>query len=298
MPKTLTELTKEHIAQIPNHNDKWLKIGFSTEPADFERATVAITACYKLIGLAAPKFYYVASPNLCNRVGVEAVKKLHGDNSPATADELREGANNDRGGQFWAGWCAYISFFRDVMGWEDDSLAKFALDEEITKTCGRVWWHEEVCVVSDRPTKILRDAEHRLHSITEPAIQYRNGWSLSFVHGVSIPNEWVTDRQNLDPKLALTWRNIEQRRAVAEIVGWRQVLKHCKATQVSSDSFGTLLEVELPDSDGPSRFVQVMCGTGREFVLAVPATVTSAREGVAWSYGLDSAELYAPEVRT
>jgi hypothetical protein len=42
--------------------------------------------------------------------------------------------------------------------------------------------------------------------------------------------------------------------------------------------------------------LRVRCGTGREFVLAVPPTVLSAREANAWTYGL-SPEEYQLEAR-
>jgi hypothetical protein len=185
---------------------------------------------------------------------------------------------------------------RDILGWEDPSLKVFAIDEVLTKSCGWVWWHEDVLVISDRPKEIHRDAANLLHSITGPAISYRDGWSLYYVHGVAVPADWIELKAKLDPRMALTWENIEQRRALAEIIGWDRVLQQTEAKEIQRDEFGILLEVNLPQAAG-AKFVRVRCGTGRDFVLPVPQDIKSAHAAVAWTYGVNVLE-YAPEVRT
>ena len=105
--------------------------------------------------------------------------------------------------------------------------------------------------------------------------------------------EWIEKRAELDPKVALTWGNVEQRRAAAEIVGWGRVLEHVSAHVVDADAnpyIGTLLLADLPDSPG-SAFLRVKCATGREFVLSVPAEMKTAREANAWSFDLQPGEL-------
>lgn len=79
-------------------------------------------------------------------------------------------------------------------------------------------------------------------------------------------------------EIALTWENIEQRRAAAEIVGWHRVLEQLDARTIDEDvdpQVGRLVEVDLPDADR-ERFVVVQCGTGRTFALPVPPTMQTA----------------------
>jgi len=117
-------------------------------------------------------------------------------------------------------------------------------------------------------------------------------------HGVSIPAEWVTGKPPSATE-ALTWANVEQRRAAAEIVGWATILDQLKAKVIDKDpdpQIGTLLEVDLPDA-GKERFLSIVCGTGRRFALPMPREIKTARAGNAWSYGLSPEEL-RPEVRT
>ena len=99
--------------------------------------------------------------------------------------------------------------------------------------------------------------------------------------------------------MALKWENIEQRRAACEILGWSKILSALNAKVIHKDpdpSIGTLLEAELPDS-GVERFLQVRCGTGRDFVIPVPNEIQTARQGNAWTYGIEPDQL-KPEVRT
>ncbi len=206
--------------------------------------------------------------------------------------------SNDRGGAFWSGWGAYISFFRDVCDWRDPILEKFAIDEALAESCGWVWWHENVLAISDRPSILRRDAEGRLHCETGPSIAYRDGWALHYWHGVAIPDEWLTSKKP-SAQEALTWKNVEQRRAAAEIVGWANILQALDAKVIDKDDdeeIGTLLEANIPDS-GPERFLRVKCGTGRSFCLPVPREVETAHAANAWSYGLDRLS-FKPEVRT
>ena len=55
MPNRITRLTPEQTARIPEWVEKWVAIGLSTEPVDFDRATAAALACYDTAGLRRPR---------------------------------------------------------------------------------------------------------------------------------------------------------------------------------------------------------------------------------------------------
>jgi hypothetical protein len=214
--------------------------------------------------------------------------------------QVGSGVNNNRGGAFWASWGAYISFMRDVLGWRGDTLERFSVDEDLIKSCGWVWWHEDILAISDRPCEIHRDAQGRLHCETGPAIAYRDGWCIHSWHGVVVPAEWVEAKGALTAKDAITWKNIEQRRAACEIVGWPRILSELNARTINKHKdpqVGELVEVDLPDV-GRERFLRVHCGTGREFALPVPRKMKTAIAAQAWTWGLSPKEFSIPEVRT
>jgi hypothetical protein len=186
------------------------------------------------------------------------------------------------------------------MGWENETITeRFKIDEDLAKSCGWVWWHENILAISDRPSEIHSDQDGRLHGEKGPSIAYRDGWSLYHWHGVSIPAEWVTGKPPT-AKEALTWTNVEQRRAAAEIVGWSNILAELNPRVIDEDGdeeIGTLLEADIPDS-GAERFLQVRCGTSRIFCLPVPREMKTALEANLWTYGLENDRSFIPEVRT
>ena len=95
--------------------------------------------------------------------------------------------------------------------------------------------HEEFCLVSDFPELIKTDAESRPHCENGPSHRWRDGWSLYHWHGVKIPAEWVEDKASLTAGVALTWANIEQRRAACEILGWEKILQELNARTIDKD---------------------------------------------------------------
>jgi len=318
--KKITSLTEEQASQMKGWADKWIDIGLSTEPADFELAKDAAMRAYDLIGTPRPATVLTASsPYAATLAGAIAVSKLSllkdvaQPISKETTDVLIKQVPSKKREDFkdvlynsgisslWAGFASFATFFRDVCGLDDEVFLKnLQVNEDLVRSCGWTWWHEEVVVISDRPEFIKRDDEGRLHGETGPSIQYRDGWSLYHWHGVAIPKEWVTSNKP-SAREALKWPNIEQRRCACEIIGWANILAELKSRVIDRDDdveIGTLLEVNLPDS-GKERFLQVQCGTGRTFAIPVPPTVKTALEANAWTYGLeDVLNQFKPEVRT
>jgi len=156
---------------------------------------------------------------------------------------------------------------------------------------------EVICV--EQPC--LHISENRLHREDGPAVYWPSGESYYFWRGVQVPGEWISDKKSLTASLALTWDNIEQRRCACEIIGWARILAELDATVIDHDDdphVGDLVEVNLPDV-GRERFLRVLCGTGREFAIPVPPSITTAIGGQAWTYGYDDPKSFRkPEVRT
>ena len=222
-----------------------------------------------------------------------------GDSVRASASE---GANNYGVDQFWAGWAAYVSFLREACGLELSAEISERADvyDALVKSCGWTWWHENVLAISDRPKEIHRDTAGRLHNPVGPSISYRDDWALHHWHGVTIPAEWTTKDHGLTAASALSWKNIEQRRAACEIIGWDNILGQLSAKTIDADKdpmIGTLVQVTIEGR--PENFLRVTCGTGRPFALPVPPDMKSALEANAWTYGYDDANNFKkPEVRT
>jgi hypothetical protein len=202
-------------------------------------------------------------------------------------------------GQHDANWLAFYEFFRVVCGLTDQTEKLNGLTA-LARSAGWAIPHANVCWVSERHQLLARNPEGRLHSLGGPAVLYPDGWAIYAVNGTRVPSEWIEKKGELDAKTALTWQNIEQRRAAAEILGWGRILQELQPRSIDKDPdphIGELLEVDLPDSPG-ERFLRVKCGTGREFVLPVSRESRTALEANARTYRVDPSEYKNLEVRT
>ena len=335
----ITSITPEQAARFGEWSERWIEIGLSTEPADFDAATDAALRAYQAANLNRPMIVLrMGSPYAATIGGVIALAMLKETSQvrsqvrsqvwsqvasqvasqvesqvasqvgPQVASQVRPVTNNLYHGSFYASWGAYVSFMRDVLGWDDPVLEKFAIEEELIKSCGWVWWHENVCVISDRPSIINRDAEGRLHCENGPSIAYRDGWALHHWHGVSVPLHWIEKRADLDPNEVIKTENTEQRAAGAEIVGWPKMLSVLKARIINdsgSPDIGQLIELELPGLQTAGRFLKAVCPRNGIIVEGVPRIsdidglpIDTALAAQAWRIGDPQSEYHHPTRRT
>ncbi len=282
----IEKLTPEMEAAIPVYKERWIKIGFCTDPADRPRAEKAIHKMYECGGLEPPKeIVWTESPAAL----IAAAKEKYPEDDPLS---------NCVYGFHDANWLAFYEYFREVCGLVEETEPLLGLTE-LARSAGWAIPYKDICWVSERPKTLRRDDQGRLHDLDGPAVEYPDGWALYSVRGVTVPDEWIKEKESLDVKTALTWGNIEQRKAAAEILGWARIIEELEPEIIDKDSdpeIGELLKVDLPDSPG-SQFLRVLCGTGRTFVLPVPPEMKTALEANAWTWDLKPEE-YTPEIRT
>lgn len=343
----IEKLTPEQEALLPHYRDKWLEIGLSTEPLDFEKAKEAACLAYECAGLEPPSQFYRFESPLSAAIGASMLKgtqvkdQVWDQIKDQVRDQIKDQVRAHVRAQIWAQiwdqvwsqagyevrdhvwaqvrahvrahvrdhvwaqvfgnhdahWLGFYEFFADI-GLTETTLAVRGL-MTLAKHCG--WWapYDNCVIFQDRPKTIRFDDDKRLHCEDGPAIEYRDGFSVYAWRGTRIPAEWITDKDALNPEIALTHENLEQRRAASEIIGWHVILDRLNAQTIDKDpdpQIGELLEVDLPDV-GREKFLRVQCGTGRTFALPVPPDMTTAIQSNAWTYGLDASD-YQPETRT
>jgi hypothetical protein len=84
--------------------------------------------------------------------------------------------------------CCHWEFGLSVLNWEHNP-EKWAAAATLLASCGWIMPFEKVCVVCDRPSKILVDDLQRLHAIGEPAIAFRDGYGVYVHHGVLLGDD-------------------------------------------------------------------------------------------------------------
>jgi hypothetical protein len=163
--------------------------------------------------------------------------------------------------------------------------------------------HRRVCWLVERHNVLEIDDRERLHNAKGPAIAFTDGWSVYAWKGVLLPS-WLIERPH-----EITASRIDRerdpivRRCMIDIMTPEKFIKESDAYCVSEDETGMLWTKTWTAWDAWA-VVQVQNGTPepdgtyKQFFLQVPPTVRSARQAVAWTYGLTEHEYSALKHRT
>jgi len=334
----IESLTPEQEAKLKEYRDKWLDYGLKTEPADRVMAEAAIPTAYTQEGLKEPLFkIWFDSPwqgAIAASVISEVAESVSGKSSlfkvskkklpqvieevkAALAKRVSEINKMDRDDPIFdnvrsqvqrcgyglhdASWIAYYDYMGSVLGFDCCDRLKPLM--EITKSCGWWWPFDEAVIMTERPCKLFRDDDGRLHSELGAAIEYPDGWGVYSWHGVRVPKWIITEPEKITPEKVLTEGNQEIRRVMLERYGWDNLLDDLGATTIHEDSFGKLVETDklgkyLDGEDPKARFVLVVDpSTERRYALRVSPTVETAHGAVASTFGVDAQE-YTPIIES
>ncbi len=160
----------------------------------------------------------------------------------------------------------------------------------------------EIVFVCAQPLSIQTNEEGRLHSTDGPAIEYKDGYCLYSVNGVSVNEKTAVSPETLTVEEIDGEINLEVRRIMMERFGIARYLIDSKADILHEDSYGTLFRKRIA-GDEPLMMVRVKNstpepdGSFRDYFLRVPPFMQTAKEAVAWTFGIHEDE-YEPEQET
>ncbi|MFF8982138.1 DUF6745 domain-containing protein [Streptomyces globisporus] len=180
-----------------------------------------------------------------------------------------------------------------------DRLAGLA---EVARNAGWWWPYENAVVITERPDVLHRDEAGRLDHGEGPALAYGDGFALHAWRGMPVPAAFLDELSSLTPERIRAEENAELRRVMLEYYGYDRYLTESGAEPVHRDETGILWRIAL-DGDEDVVMVEVVNstpepdGTNRTYWLRVPPTTRTAKDGVAWTFGLDGAD-YAPVRQT
>ncbi|MFJ9320047.1 DUF6745 domain-containing protein [Streptomyces globisporus] len=180
-----------------------------------------------------------------------------------------------------------------------DRLAGLA---EVARNAGWWWPYENAVVITERPDVLHRDEAGRLDHGEGPALAYGDGFALHAWRGMPVPAAFLDELSSLTPERIRAEENAELRRVMLEYYGYDRYLSESGAEPVHRDETGILWRIAL-DGDEDVVMVEVVNstpepdGTNRTYWLRVPPTTRTAKDGVAWTFGLEGAA-YAPVRQT
>ena len=174
---------------------------------------------------------------------------------------------------------------------------------QIAASVGWLVPHETVCWVSDRPDLLKADDQGRLHATDGPALSFTDGWSYHAWKGVHVPAWMIEHKQRVTTDLVNRERDPVLRRCMIDIMTPARFISSSDAVCISRDETGMLWVKTWQHWDSWAA-VEVVNGTPepdgsfRQYVLQVPPTMRTAREAVAWTYGLSEQEYSRLRLRT
>jgi hypothetical protein len=211
-----------------------------------------------------------------------------------------------------------LAAIRDVFGdplWRQSSgraEREAAIDRrlEIARSTGPWWGLADIAILSERPLVARLDDEGRPHSLDGPALAWGDAFEVYAVHGVVLDPNLIRDPATITVADIDSESNVERRRVLVDLFGPERLVREGGANVVHEDETGRLWRRELDRGGPPWRrrdepvvLVEVTNstpepdGSVRTYFLRVPPDTTTARAGVAWTFGLGAVE-YRPAVES
>lgn len=204
--------------------------------------------------------------------------------------------------RYSSSWLAVYQVLGEVCGLQDVTARLEPLWRAVLGTGWIVPFHN-VCWIVPRPLAVHVDRHMRLHSPAGPALSFADGWRLFAWKGVIVPEGVIEDRASIDGHAIARQADPVLRRCMLEIMTPERFISEGEATCVASDDCGRLWRRRWPNGDVWAA-VEVLNGTPepdgsiKHYYLQVPPGVRTAREAVAWTYGLTELRYMALKVRT
>jgi hypothetical protein len=197
-------------------------------------------------------------------------------------------------------------YLHDVLDWREPTQALRGL-WQIARSAGWIVPYERVCWISERPTVVGTDGQGRLHCPDGPALRYRDGWAVHAWKGVTVPAWMIEQPERITAASVADAFDPVLRNSMIEIMTPERFVRSGRVSRVCEDETGILwrkLWSYRGVTVGSWTAVEVCDGTPapdgsrKRHFLRVPSSIGSAREAVAWTYGLSAEQYAALETRT
>jgi hypothetical protein len=208
----------------------------------------------------------------------------------------RHGFRHDAAGPHDLSWLATCDYLRRVLGLraETEPLAGLSL---LAANAGWLQAHAHACWLSERPDLLRGDVRDRLHGADGPALRFGDGWSVWAWRGVEVPRAMIEHPEEITLAAIDEEANVQIRRCMIEIMTPQRYVAAGGAVRIAQDETGVLWRKNWLHADSWAAVEVINAtpepdGTRKHFFLQVPPNLQTAREAVAWTYGMRP-EVYA-----
>jgi len=165
---------------------------------------------------------------IMREIGGRVASKIRPENQPVEIyleNEINKGLYDEleyfhlawRNFIFDADFGALYDYWTRIGIINDENVNKYI--EYLKSYPGYVIFLQDFAFVCGLPREIHRDVEGRLHCETGPALQWKDGYSQYYWHGISVPRRWIDEPLSITGKDFLSEDNAEKRRVLHEILG-------------------------------------------------------------------------------
>lgn len=204
--------------------------------------------------------------------------------------------------RYSSSWLAIYQVLGEVSGLVGETSRLSSLWEAVLGA-GWIMPYQHACWIMAAPSAVHVDTHNRLHSPSGPALCFPDGWKLYAWKGTAVPADFIENRATIDGDAIARQADPVLRRCMLEIMTPERFIREGEATCVATDECGRLWRRRWPNGDVWAA-VEVLNGTPepdgsiKHYYLQVPPGVRSAREAVAWTYGLTELRYMALKQRT
>jgi hypothetical protein len=203
----------------------------------------------------------------------------------------REGFSFAAAGSHDLSWLSTYEYLRGVLGLkaETEPLAGLL---QVAANVGWLQPHAGTCFLSERPHLMRCDANDRLHHARGPALCFADGFSVWAWRGVEVPRGMIEQPESITLEAIDRATNVEVRRCMIEIMTPQRYVAQGGAIRIAEDETGILWRKTWLAFDAWAAVEVINAtpeadGTRKHFFLQVPADLRTAREAVAWTYGME-----------
>ena len=240
-------------------------------------------------------------------------------------------------GQQDAFWISFYDFGKEIgVNYAKTARKGLKIWKRITKSCHWFYPFSDFCLISDKPVRISRDEQGRLHDDSQKAIEYSDGWGFCSVHGVVVPDYVIESPNEINTEKIESESNSEIRRVMLDRFGWDRYILETNTKPIDKSEFGILYRKKMR-GDEPCVMVRLLnrtpsdhggitkqeavkiygevmvhdkIGYGyklisefpestkfEEYIHRVPPMIKTAHEAVSWIAGVKP-EAYKPMVQS
>ncbi|MBV9461000.1 MAG: hypothetical protein JO141_26315 [Bradyrhizobium sp.] len=202
----------------------------------------------------------------------------------------REGFRHATAGPDDLSWLSTFEYLRGVLALKAETEPLLGL-WQLAGNAGWMQPHAQTCWLCERPELLCVDVNDRLHHPTGPALRFRDGFSVFAWRGVELPRALIEHPDRITLAAIDGETNVQIRRCMIEIMTPRRYVAEGGAKRIAEDETGILWRRTWLAHDAWAAVEVINAtpepdGSRKHYFLQVPPNLQTAREAVAWTYGM------------